>query len=279
MKVDLERMLRASDVRTHFSAVLDDAANGKVTHVIREGQVVAHIVPADKKVVPANALVHDNNELLVMMRATLDSEADWLATDVGRSGFHQAGDSIGRVLGWIWDCDPEEAVHWFAQYSIAVTEQFERRQWARPPLAPLWRALSIALGVRLTKDEISDYEQAVRAHLSDYSNPFSSEEIAGHARLRRGDDPWPDTTVYGLGWAKKRWSAVTVGEFVPNPERGFELGTDDEDWCRVTSLHETGDDISVGLLRADGSEFDHHLPNGESFVPFQQNGPFRWGIR
>lgn len=125
-------MLRASDVRTHFSAVLDDAANGKVTHVIREGQVVAHIVPAGKKVVPANALVHDNNELLVMMRATLDSEADWLATDVGQSGFHQAGDSIGRVLGWIWDCDPEEAVHWFARYSIAVTDQFERRRWARP---------------------------------------------------------------------------------------------------------------------------------------------------
>ena len=155
-------MLRASDVRTNFSVVLDDAANGKVTHVVREGRVVAHIVPVDKKVVPANALVHDGNELLVMMAATLDSEAEWLATDVGRSGFHRARDSIGMVLGWIWECDPAEAVHWFARCSIAVTDQFERRQWAPPPFDQLWRTLSAALGVRLSKDDIGDFEQAIR---------------------------------------------------------------------------------------------------------------------
>lgn len=283
MKVDLERMLRASDVRTNFSAVLDDSAAGRVTHVVREGRVVAHIVPVEKKVVPANALVHDGNELLVMMGATLASEAECLATDVGRSGFHEARDSIGNVLGWIWHCDPRDAVQWLARYSIAVTDEFERRGWARPAFAPLWRGLRTALGGRLSNDEIAHFERDVRDHLGDYPTPFSSEEIAGEPRSRRADDPWPDSTATGIGWAKKRWSSVAVNEFVPNPERNFELGINNEDWCRVTSMQvpprpsKAKGHLSVQLARTDGSEFGHQLPDRESLIPFQEHGPYRWG--
>jgi hypothetical protein len=76
-------------------------------------------------------------------------------------GFHQAGDPDrhGRT-GGCGQCDPEAAVQWLAQYCNAVTLEFESREWMRPPFSPLWRAMSIALRVRLLRGEVKDFEAA-----------------------------------------------------------------------------------------------------------------------
>ena len=158
-------MINARDFRSSLSYALDRARDGATTHITRDGRIDGHLVPPD-------ALVHDGNELLVLMTAALEVEARWLADQVQQSGFDQAGDAIGMVFGWLWQCDYAAAVQWLARYGDAVTVEFESRGWMRPAFGPLWRALSGALKVRLADAEINDFQAAARAHLGDWPSPL-----------------------------------------------------------------------------------------------------------
>ncbi|UQX13416.1 type II toxin-antitoxin system Phd/YefM family antitoxin [Candidatus Mycobacterium methanotrophicum] len=269
MKIDPTRIMNAREFRASLSAVLDSARAGRPTHITRDDRIDGHLVPP-------TALVHDGNEFLVMMYAAIEAEARFLADDVERSGFHQAGDSIGMVFGWLWQCDPDAAVEWLAKYAYAVTSEFESRGWARPAFGPLWRAMRIAVKVRLLDGEVRDFEEAVRTRLSDWQHPFTPDELSGRPRPRKVDDPWPDTRGSDIGWAKRRWRHVEPGMFVPNPDNGFELSVGDAGWCRVDRVDDTGSDIV--LQRTDGSEFSYTTPGGDTWVPFRCQEPYRWGF-
>jgi antitoxin (DNA-binding transcriptional repressor) of toxin-antitoxin stability system len=267
MKINPQRIMNASDARAAISSVLDNALAGYVTHISREGKIEAHVVPA-------NALVHEGNELDAMMVGALESAARWLADDAIKSGFHQAGDSIGRVFAWLWDCDPDKAVTWLAAYGISVIEEFQSRGFMRPSFGVLWEVLANALGVGLSRGDIRDFELRARERLPLHISPFTLDELAGRPRPRGTDDLWPDTTDSQHGWVKKRWRDVVVGDFVPNPDFGYELSLGDEHWCRITRIDET----AITLSRHDGNALDY-ASSPDQWVPFQCYGPWRWGLR
>src|SRR5215472_8234623 len=101
MKLDGGRLQNVSGVRARLSSVLDDAARGEVTHVMRGSEVVAHIVPPD-------TLVHRNTRVLRMM---LTLTASSVITEPSMAGgpcavhIHSASSGpagdFGVVLMWL----------------------------------------------------------------------------------------------------------------------------------------------------------------------------------
>lgn len=269
MLINQQRVMTMSAARSAFADVLDRAADGGMTHISRDGRICAHVVPG-------TALVIQGNELEVLMGSAIDDAASWLVGDVVKSGFFQAGDSIGRVFAWLWRCDPDQAVRFLGIYAHKVTEIFEARGLARPGLKVLAATLNVALGVSLTKDEIRDFQEYARSQLSTWYHPFSAQELEGGERPRTTDDPWPDATSSGKGFAKKRWRDVTRQEFVANPDRVPDLGLDIDHWCQVSRVEE---DATVILEHHDRSASTVSLAEvGEQFVPFQRHGPLNWKI-
>lgn len=266
MLINQHRVRNVSDTRAQLSAILDNAQQGYTTHISRDGQIAAHVVPP-------NALVHRGNEFAIMMSATIDSCAHWITNDATATGFHQAGDPIGIVFGWLWRADRHKAMDWLAVYTDTLTGIFEGRSYARPAFAPLWRALRIALGASLDSEEILEFEAFMREHLQDQITPFTLDELAGRERPRGDNDPWPDTAPTGKGWIKKRWRDVVVGDFVPNPDNAYQLTVGDENWCRVITLTES----EATVQRVDGTHTTFALADaGSHWVPFQSDTPYRW---
>lgn len=266
MLINQQRIMTMSAARAAFTDVLDRAAEGGTTHISRDGQVCAHIVPV-------TALVIQGNELDVLMAAAIDESANWLADDVAKSGFFQAGDDIGRVFAWLWRCDPDQAVHYLGSYAHKVTNTFEARGMVRPGLKVLADTLNVALGVSLTKDEARDFQEYARPRLREWYHPFSAQELEGGDRPRDADDPWPDVTPTGKAFAKKRWRDVTRQQFVANPDRAPEFKIGLEHWCQVSRVEDT----TVFLTHHDSSTSTVSLDEvGDQFVPFQHYGPLGW---
>lgn len=130
---------------------------------------------------------------------------------------------------------------------MLLTEALARRAIARPPFEPLWYAVERALGIVLSDSEIRDFEATVRTRLvSDYTDLFTDDELAGNGRQRGEDDPWPDNDKSGYGWAKKLLHNVQVGEIVAKP--GAAALESSANWCRVEWLTDT----EVGLQTSAG---------------------------
>ncbi|BEL41979.1 Uncharacterised protein [Mycobacteroides abscessus subsp. abscessus] len=266
MLVNQQRVMTMSAARAAFTDVLDRAAEGAMTHLSRDGRICAHIVPE-------KALVIQGNELDVLMGAAIEEAANWLAQDAPKSGYFQAGDDIGRVFAWLWRCDPDQAVRFFSVYAHKVTNTFEAQGMTRPSLKVLAATLNVALGVCLTRDEAREFHEYIHPRLHEWYHPFSAEELEGGDRPRDDDDPWPDTTVYGKAFAKKRWRDITRQQFVANPDRAPELDIDVDSWCRVSRV----EDATVFLTHYDGSTSTVSLGEaGDQFVPFQHYGPLKW---
>jgi hypothetical protein len=205
-----------------------------------------------------------------MMRRTLEVEARWLADEVERSGFHQAGDSIGLVYGWLWQCDPEAAVHWLAGYGNAVTLEFESRGWMRPAFGPLWRAMRIALkcGCSMVRSRISGRPHVLTLRLAqpihpggDCRRPALSERLTtrGLMPLSMG---LGGPRSGGVMWWKGPSSRTRTAHL--NSASTTPVGR-----CRVVRVDSTtgGPDSTCGdstvvVGRADGSEFSYTTPGG-----------------
>lgn len=262
MRIDQYRLFSSTEARSTLPAILDAAGEGRTSHVIRDRTVAAHIVPPD-------ALVVTNDVEPAIRVAVVSEKAAWLVTEAERNGYRNAGDSLGKVLAWTWESRPDTAVRWFASYALALFDLLEARRIARPAFDTLWWAVNVALRGFLLDGAISDFERTIRERLADlgYDNVFTAAELAGRGRERGIDDPWPDTESFGLGWAKKRWRDIDVGDFVPDPQLQYEFGSVD-DWCRVLST-------DGALRRMDGGE-THLSIDENSWVPFRAQGPWHW---
>lgn len=266
MIINPTRVVNVSELRASISAALDSAASGRTTHVTRDGEVIAHLVPA-------NALVHDGNQLLVMMGATIDAEAKWLADEAGRAGIYQAGDSWGMVLGWYWQCDPEGAVEWLARYCEVVAETYERQGWMRPDLDTLWSAISGALGVRVSQGDRADFEAAARAGLPGYTSIYTREELAGQPRPRSADDPWPDSRH-----PKIQWAQLPAGAYIPDPTALTSTLPSDDHWVRVAAIN--GDTVELqnpSTYYGAPAATRTYAPRSTVWTPFRTGAPYRWG--
>lgn len=265
MRIDQNRLLPSSEARSTLPALLDAAGEGRIFHIARDRAVAAHLVPP-------NALIVTSEVEADVRIGLMTHTAAWWVGEIPRSGYRNAGDNLGRLLAWTWECDEAAAVKWFASYALALFDQLEDRHIARPAFGPLWWGVTVALRGFLRDGPIADYEGAIRNRLPElgFGNLFTESELAGHGRLHGDDDPWPDAEPFGHGWAKTRWRDIKVGEFVPDPALGYEFGSID-DWCRVDAV---ADDAT--LRQADGSVKSWPV-DGNAWVPFRNQQSWNWG--
>src|SRR5699024_2914128 len=132
------------------------------------------------------------------------------AGEIDNDGYHHAGNAIGQILGWLWQCSDVAALRWLARYAAALTDALARRRINGPPFDPLWRSVSLSLQIALEPDVIADFQRSARGRLPDFIDIFTAAELAGGDRPRGDDDPWPDTTPAGRCFAKKRWTDIRV---------------------------------------------------------------------
>lgn len=269
MRLDPKRLVPAVGAGNTLPALLDAAVAGHTTHIVADRRVLAHLVPADTLVVT------DTIEQ-VLLQPAVRAEATRFADEVEKTGYHHAGNTIGQLLGWLWDSSADAALRWFAGYATELTAALGDRRIARPPFDPLWKAVRIALDVDLAPDAVTDFEAAARGRLPEFTGLFTAAELAGQGRQRDADDPWPDATTGGRCFAKKRWSDVRVGDFVPN-HRGAELDYDDG-WCRVEQLAEELDATRVSLRDADGQDMVQTVHDRAVWLPTRSREPWQWGL-
>ena len=265
MRVDSTHLVPADQVGAVLPALLAAAAAGRASHIVRDRQVVANLVPVDALVVTAD--VED-----ALLQPAVRAEARRFAAEIESAGYQHAGNAIGTVLGWLWESSSAAAVRWIARYATELTDALTARQVGRPPFDPFWKAVGLALTVALTDDAIRDFEGAVRARPGELASVFSTAELTGQGRHRDDDDPWPDVTARGRCFAKKRFSDVAVGDFVPS-HRGADLDYDDG-WCRVEELR-TG---QVVLRDADGQNLTQPVEEPAAWWPTRSREPWQWGV-
>lgn len=267
MLINQRRVMNVSQTRAALKTVLDDAHQGCTTHISRDGEIAAHIVPP-------NALVHRGREFAIMMNATINAAAQWITNDAAATGFSQAGEPIGRVFGWLWRSDRHKTMKWLAVYAEAVAQAFDNHGYATPTFAPLWHAFKEALKASLTDEEILEFEAFTRDSLkSQPRTPFTPDELAGRDRPRCDDDPWPDAASTGKSWVKKRYRHLVIGDFIPNPDFAHQLNIGNEHWCRVNELTPS----NAVLQRFDGTATTIVFADaGSHWVPFQGHQPYNW---
>ncbi len=246
-------------------ALLDAAVAGRATHVVREQQVVAHLVPADTLVLTAG--IEE-----VLLRPAVKAEALRLSGEIEKDGYQHAGNTIGQILGWLWESGGDSAVRWMAYYADELTNALTARRAARPPFEAFWKAVRMALDVGLDTDAIQDFQRSLRTRLPEFTDVFTASELGGNGRQRAADDPWPDMTAAGRSFAKKRWSDVRVGDFVPG-HRGVDLDFDDG-WCRVEQF----DAGAVMLRDADGQKAARPVEDSGEWLPTRSREPWQWGL-
>lgn len=91
-----DRLVNVTDARNGFSVLLGDAREGRMTHIVRGSEVVAHLVPPTARIIDQDAL------LMALAKAMLRSEAEALAREGSGSG---AGVDTGRLFVWAWRTD------------------------------------------------------------------------------------------------------------------------------------------------------------------------------
>lgn len=97
VKISQNRMRSVTEVRAAMSETLDDAAKGHTTHILRDGQVIAHLVPAD-------ALVLDREPRLVdlLVESMCQRTIAFVAAEDPTAGVQQS--DWATFLAFLRDC-------------------------------------------------------------------------------------------------------------------------------------------------------------------------------
>lgn len=268
MEVNAQRIVGITQFRQQTTAVMEQVREGKTLHLIRDSEVIGHVVPA-------NSLVIDspNVEACLLLPAIAES-ANRFAQEVMDSGYMgHVGDDIGLIFAWLWNCDPPSAVRWVAEYAHTFTRALREAGYSRPEFRQLWYAMSTGLGVGLRKADIQDFERFTREQIGAWSSElFTSTELAGGERRRERDDPWPDSYEYGgRGYAKRRWCHLEEGQMIPNPDAGRGLPSTN-DWCRI----ETIDGATATLVQVDGNKMSTTIADVATWIPVMNKPPYGW---
>lgn len=161
VKIRPNRLRSVTDARAQFNSLIADAEAGVTTHVVKGSKVVAHVVPANAR------LVDDPQVLNGMIVAHAEDEAAHAAEDAWRDGeFMNAGDPIGRLLAWAWHTDTHllcqivAIVHRVLQDAVRQTVDYET----------LFDGLDTAMRVALDDGEIHEIRQVlqINRYMTDY---------------------------------------------------------------------------------------------------------------
>lgn len=175
------RMRTATDARNTFNELVGEAERGIITHIVKGSRVVAHLVPANARIIDDTALI----ELILI--SVGQGEAAY-AAEHWRGGLSHAGDSIGRLLGWAWQTDRHVFSRALAHFHGAL-ERTMHQTVGRPDLV---RGIETALGVSLSDSEIREVLEYLAGdeYWTDYhpavSAPF--ERLEDDATKRHRDE-------------------------------------------------------------------------------------------
>ncbi|QFS94651.1 hypothetical protein FIV07_28150 (plasmid) [Mycobacterium sp. THAF192] len=98
--INSDRLVAVTDARTTLSALVGDARRGRMTHIVKGSEVVAHLVPPTARIIDQDAL------LGAMATALLQREAETICRE--KLG-DPCGTSIhtGRLFVWAWRTDAQ----------------------------------------------------------------------------------------------------------------------------------------------------------------------------
>lgn len=107
--INSDRLVSVSDARNSFNALLAEAHQGRLTHIVKGSEVVAHLVPATARIIDQDAL------LRAMATAMLHRDAETIGRD---SSGDPSGASIdaGRLFVWAWRTDVQLFKVFLAQF-------------------------------------------------------------------------------------------------------------------------------------------------------------------
>ncbi|GAA2401420.1 hypothetical protein [Mycolicibacterium llatzerense] len=272
MQVNASRLLGITQFRQQAAAIMEEVATGKSYHLMRDGEVIGHIVPPN-----ALLISNDSVEFGLLSRVVVPT-AERFAREVMESGYlGHVGDDVGRIFAWLWNCDPATAVRWVTYYAAHFIRALRDERYSRPAFSQLWFALAQGLGVSLRTAEIDEFEAFLRTEMPgwDPDGLFSQAELAGGPRPREADDPWPDTLQGGhRGYAKRRWCHLEVNQFIPNPHNGHQL-PNSEQWCRIDTISGS----TATLIQSDGKALSAQIDDAATWVPVINHEPFYWKAR
>jgi hypothetical protein len=93
------RIRSATDARNAFNVLLGDTERGLVTHIMKGSRVIAHLVPADARIV-------DDTKVLELMLITVgEDQAAYAARNSWVDGRLRNAGNMGLVLAWAWQID------------------------------------------------------------------------------------------------------------------------------------------------------------------------------
>lgn len=105
-----DRLVSVTDARNTFNVLLTEAREGRMTHIVKGSEVVAHLVPATARIIDQDAL------LTAMATAMLHREVETISQKRDSGSSVGAGIDTGRLFVWAWRTDVHLFDVLFAQF-------------------------------------------------------------------------------------------------------------------------------------------------------------------
>lgn len=161
--INVDRMITVTEAKPRLHALIADAHQGRMTHIVKGSEVVAHLVPATARILD----IKDDERLMVdFTLALLDRETDYLAEVLARNAdpLDHAGDSAGRFFAWAWRTDKHLFMRALSQYHEMLSMKMQRQFDANELVELLYRAMTVSL----VGSEPDTARQYALAHAADY---------------------------------------------------------------------------------------------------------------
>lgn len=153
------RMRTATAARNAFNELLGDAERGIMTHITKDGRVVAHLVPSNAPILDDRSLRH-----ALIAALTARDAAEVGAYEWREERLWHAGDSIGRLLAWTWSSDSDLCLQAFAMFH----DNLQKVVGSTIGLDAIWPGIEVALRIALGDSEIAELCLYLEHHYDDY---------------------------------------------------------------------------------------------------------------
>jgi antitoxin (DNA-binding transcriptional repressor) of toxin-antitoxin stability system len=158
--INVDRMITVTEAKPRLHALIADAHQGRMTHIVKGSEVIAHLVPPTARIIEEEPLMAE------FALALLDRETDYLAGEFARTTdfLGHAGDSAGRFFAWAWRTDKHLFMKALAQYHELLSKKVQRRFDANELVELLDRAMTVSL----VGSEGDAARQYALSHAADY---------------------------------------------------------------------------------------------------------------
>jgi hypothetical protein len=139
--INVDRMITVTEAKPRLHALIADAHQGRMTHLVKGSEVIAHLVPPTARIIDEKLLMLD------LTLALLDRETDFLAGEFAQTTdfLGHAGDSAGRFFAWAWRTDKDLFMRALSQYHELLSKKTQRQFNINDLVGLLCRAMTVSL--------------------------------------------------------------------------------------------------------------------------------------